>query len=367
VSAVEARLPLLTVEDLAVSHGAARAIHDLSLRLDERGIVAMVGPVGCGKTTLLRAIAGFERPDAGRVSIEGTEVVGPTRWVPPEQRQVGMVFQQGALFPHLTAWDNVLYGVRRRADAADRATEVLELVGLAELRERYPDQLSGGQQQLVALARALAPSPKLVLLDEPFASLDPALRGRVREQICNVLRRANIAALLVSHDQEEALSVADRVVVMGRGTILQVGTPEEIYHRPATVEVAGFIGGGQLLGYTAAGGRLDCPLGRLATDAPDGAGKLLVRSEDFLLRAEAVAETSGTGATGRVASREFYGHDLIQDVELDSGETIRVRVLVAEGPAVGARVRVGLRDRRFQVYPEGAAATGATASVQKSP
>ena len=216
---------LLEVEGLTVLYGDVVAVDRASFRATRRAITTLVGPSGCGKTSLLRAIAGFESPQSGRVAIAGRDVAGGDAWVPPERREVGMVFQQGALFPHMTTWHNVRYGVDDRPDADRLTRDALDLAGLAPLSERYPDQLSGGQQQRVALARALAPSPAIVLFDEPFAGLDAAARERLREQVCSILRKAEMTAVIVTHDQEEALSLGDRVAVMMRGRIVQAGTP----------------------------------------------------------------------------------------------------------------------------------------------
>jgi iron(III) transport system ATP-binding protein len=233
----------------------------------------------------------------------------------------------------------------------------LDLVGLADLAGRYPDELSGGQQQRVALARALAPSPRIVLLDEPFANLDAALRLRVREEVRQILHTAGTAAILVTHDQEEALSIADRVAVMKDGRILQIGPPEEIYHTPATPEVAAFVGDGRLVPCSVKGGRVRCPYGTAITEAPDGEGRLFLRPEDLVLHpAGAAAEAAEDGLLGRVKRRTFFGHDLLTEVEFPDGDLIQVRRLSsadtdsAPGAHLGSRVRVGLRPKVFPVF-----------------
>ncbi|NNL65910.1 MAG: ABC transporter ATP-binding protein, partial [Myxococcales bacterium] len=209
-----ARPPKLEIRALSIDYGDVAAVRRAALSLAEGRIGALLGPSGCGKTSLLRAIAGFERPTAGTIRLAGRTVSGDGVWVEPQHRQVGMVFQNGALFPHLTVEGNVRYGVGRGPDAKSRARRVLAQVGLAGLEDRFPDQLSGGQQQRVALARALAPRPQIILLDEPFASLDASLRERVRQEVRRVLEATAITAILVTHDQQEALSFADEVAVM---------------------------------------------------------------------------------------------------------------------------------------------------------
>ena len=211
------------------------AVDGATFSVEEGSVLALLGPSGSGKTTTLRLIAGFESPDAGTVEIAGTVVAGDGRFVPAERRRVGMVFQDYALFPHLSVRGNVAYGLPRGPERDRRVDEVLELVGLTATGERMPNQLSGGQQQRVALARALAPNPSVILLDEPFSNLDPALRGRVRDEVKRILREAGSTAIFVTHDQEEAFALADSVGVMLAGQIVQMGSPEAVYADPATM------------------------------------------------------------------------------------------------------------------------------------
>ncbi len=239
---------LLTLAHLTKRFGpdGPPAVDDLSLTVERGQILALLGPSGCGKTTILRLIAGFETPDAGQVHIAG-RVVADGRLglcVPPEERGVGVVFQDYALFPHLTVEENVAFGLRGRAreGRAARVREVLERVGLTELAARYPHELSGGQQQRVAVARALAPAPALMLLDEPFSNLDADLRAQMRDEVEKVLRSTGTTAVFVTHDQEEAFTIADQVGVLDRGRLEQIGPPETIYHQPATPFVAEFVG-----------------------------------------------------------------------------------------------------------------------------
>ena len=230
--------PLLVLEQVSKRFAADQppAVDGLSFAVAEREILALLGPSGCGKTTTLRIIAGLEMPDSGTITIGGQVMTGPGRAVPPEARGVGIVFQDYALFPHLDVTDNVGFGLQRRGRTARQArvSEVLDLVGLAEFGARYPHELSGGQQQRVALARALAPAPALMLLDEPFSDLDADLRAHMREEVERILRTAGTTVIFVTHDQEEAFTLADRVGVLNAGRMEQLASPREIYHRPAT-------------------------------------------------------------------------------------------------------------------------------------
>jgi iron(III) transport system ATP-binding protein len=316
-----------------------RAVDGVDLEIADGEICALLGPSGCGKTTMLRLIAGFERPDAGSVRVAGEQLAGDGVFVAPERRRMGMVFQDYALFPHLDVARNVAYGLGRgRHDA--RVGELLELVGMSGLGGRLPAQLSGGQQQRVALARALAATPRLVLLDEPFSGLDAALRAQVRQEVRAILKTAGVAALFVTHDQEEALSLADTVAVMRDGRIEQVGTPEEVYGRPATRWVATFLGEADTLPAQAAGGYAECELARVPVEAH------LAGAVDVLVRPEAIALSTGPGehggqaVPGEVVHREFFGHDQLVHVRLPSGQQIRSRSMSHPVWHPGDRVRV---------------------------
>jgi iron(III) transport system ATP-binding protein len=229
--------------------GPVDAVDGVSLEVDEGEILTLLGPSGCGKTTMLRLLAGFEVPDEGTITIGGRKVAGSRCWVPPEKRGVGMVFQDYALFPHLTVGENVMFGLDHlsRKDRRDRAREVLKILDLKPFFDRYPHELSGGQQQRVARARALAPEPVVVLMDEPFSNLDAHLRNQVRDEVVGILRRAGVTSIMVSHDQRDALAISDRVAVMNRGRVEQVGSPREIYKHPESVFVATFVGRTNLL------------------------------------------------------------------------------------------------------------------------
>ncbi len=331
----------LEIRDLVVRYGQVTAVERATLDVAAGAFAALVGPSGCGKTSILRAIAGFETPAEGSISIGGVVVAADGRFVPPERRHIGMMFQEGALFPHLSVADNVAFGATR-----ERAAEMLRLVGLESLAFRFPHELSGGQQQRVALARALAPSPRAILLDEPFGGLDASLRVALREEVRAILRASETTAILVTHDQEEALSIADQVSVMHRGHILQTGSARDIYDRPATLDVAALIGDANLFEAAIAAGRVATPFGALAIDAPDGACAVRIRTEDLC-----VVER---GAPGIVVSSRFFGHDVVDEVQLDDGGLFRVRLPHASAPA-GSRVEIGLRAALVRVFPAGGA------------
>ncbi len=273
----------LRLDGLRKAYGDVTAVDGVELEVEPGSICALLGPSGCGKTTTLRLIAGLERPDAGRIRIGDRVLSGDDEFVPPERRRIGMVFQDYALFPHLDVAGNVGYGLGRRPDRA-RVAEVLELVGLADEASRPVHELSGGQQQRVALARALAPTPELILLDEPFSNLDAGLRDRLRQEVREILARARVTALFVTHDQAEALSIAETVAVMRDGVIEQVGTPEEIYSRPAARWVAGFLGEVEVLPGEASAGRVKCELGSFSAEhGVDGAVDVLIRPESIAI------------------------------------------------------------------------------------
>ncbi len=309
---------LLTVSCLSkrFADGALPVVNGLSFEVAEGETFALLGPSGCGKTTALRCIAGFERPDGGTVALGGRVLVGDGPPVPAERRGIGFVFQDYALFPHLSVRDNVLFGLGAlpRSERGERADEVLRLVGLSGLEGRRPHALSGGQQQRVALARAVAPRPRLLLLDEPFSNLDALLRQEMRERVRALLKREGMTALLVTHDQEEALSFADRVAVMQNGRIDQTGTPEEIYATPRTLFVAQFLGRTNLLLTQADGEEAETVLGRLRLNRPAAGTVLLsIRPEHLAL---AAAPDGTASLEGTVLAREYRGHDITYRVHL---------------------------------------------------
>lgn len=321
---------------VTVSYGDLAAVVDARISVSQGELMALLGPSGSGKTTLLRAIAGFEAPDAGSIRVAGRAVFGPGVWVEPEQRRVGMVFQHGALFPHLTALDNIAFAARDRR----RAEQLLELIGLSARARAYPHELSGGERQRVALARALGPEPAVVLLDEPFASLDPSLRDRLRVEVRHILREAGATALLVTHDQAEALSMADRVAVMRAGRIEQLGSVDEVYLRPNSRWVAEFVGDADILPGTASDGSVDCELGRLAAiPGIDGEVDVVLRPENVAL----ATAGNGNGAVEAVVLEQHqYGHDHLTAVRLPSGRVVRSRRLGFASWPEGARVRIAV-------------------------
>jgi iron(III) transport system ATP-binding protein len=303
-------------------------------------ILGLLGPSGSGKTTALRVIAGFERPDAGSVEIAGRVMVGRGTWVPPERRRVGMVFQDYALFPHLSVATNVGYGVPGPGQDA-RVDRVLEMVGLGGAAGRYPHELSGGEQQRVALARALAPEPDVVLLDEPFSNLDAPRRDRVRREVRTILTEARATAVLVTHDQEEALATGDSVAVMRRGRIVQVDEPGTLYRRPSDCWVARFLGEAEFVPGTAASGEVDTPLGRFEV-APGLHGPV-----EVMIRPESVQIVPG-GDDADVVAREYYGHDQLVTLRLSGGRRLLSRI--GPYPPVQAGDRVGVRVREVVAF-----------------
>ncbi|WP_153505862.1 ABC transporter ATP-binding protein [Cumulibacter manganitolerans] len=337
----------LQVDRLGVAYGRVSVLDGITLSVPSGTTTAILGPSGCGKTTLLRAIAGFLRPTTGTVRLGDRIVCGPRDWVRPEHRQVGYVSQDGNLFPHLSVADNITFGMPwRQRRARSRVGELLELVGLDEtVASRSPDQLSGGQQQRVSLARALAIDPRLVLLDEPFSSLDVALRASTREAVAAALRAADATVVLVTHDQSEALSFADQVAVMRGGRFAHVGDPVELYQRPADLETATFVGDAVVLPGDVRGSRVECVLGELPQvgASADGPADVLVRPEQLavsaLLTASAAGERPAPGEIGGVvAGSTFHGPDAVLDIRLDTGGTVRAKVpahrLVPRGGAV---------------------------------
>ncbi|MDL2344217.1 ABC transporter ATP-binding protein [Deinococcus sp. MIMF12] len=329
--------PLLEIAALTKSYapGLPPVLEALDLRVSPGELITLLGPSGCGKTTTLRLIAGLETPDSGSIRIAGREMTAPP--VPPERRGVGLVFQDYALFPHLTVLGNVLFGLQGlpRAGRLARARETLALVGLTVFEGRLPHQLSGGQQQRVALARALAPRPALLLLDEPFSNLDAQLRHSTRQEVRAILRQSGTTAILVTHDQEEALAFSDRLVVMRAGRVEQIGPPHEVYAHPRTAFVANFLGRSNLLSGTATGLSARTALGDLPLEEPaQGAVLVSVRPEHL-----AFARPGEEGTPVTIVAREYRGHDVTYAVRL-GGQELLVHTSGHEVWPEGEEVRV---------------------------
>lgn len=333
---------MLTVSGLRKTYQAGRhatvALDGVDLNVPSGAFATVLGPSGSGKTTLLRCIAGFETPEAGTITLAGRTLDSPASTpVASYDRGIGIVPQEGALFPHLSIARNIAFGIsdQPRKQRRARVAELLELIGLERLGERRPHQLSGGQQQRVALARALAPEPRLILLDEPFSALDAQLRVELREEVRDLLRQVNTTGLLVTHDQAEAMTMADHLVVMRSGQVVAAGEPRRVYDAPADAELGRFLGEAVVLPgtlETVAGERMvSCPLGRLAVTAPGTDDCLCLGGCDVLLRPEQLTlhtpgQSSQPGISGVIVSQSFYGHDSLVRVRLESGELVSVRV-----------------------------------------
>jgi iron(III) transport system ATP-binding protein len=345
----------LEVRGVSITYGGPDVVRDVSIGLAEGAIGCLLGPSGCGKTTLLRAIAGFEPVRAGTIALGGVEVARPGHALPPEARRVGMVFQDLALFPHLTTAGNIAFGLRTRDKAARaaRVAELLALIGLPEAGPRYPHELSGGQQQRVALARAMAPRPALLLLDEPFASLDQEIRESLAREVGRILKEQGMTALLVTHDQREAFAVADEIGVMSGGRIEQWGTGDALYGRPATPFVARFIGEGALLpGTLQADGRVATELGLLAVVAVGEEGLRPGAAVEVLVRPEDLGFTEAAAPVAEVVRRDFRGADALYTLRLASGSEVQVRAPGGATQAVGERVTLRPSGRRHVAFPD---------------
>ncbi|WP_247731356.1 ABC transporter ATP-binding protein [Halovivax limisalsi] len=335
----------LELDDVAASYGAERVIERCSLQVYDGEILTLLGPSGCGKTTTLRLIAGLETPDAGRVRLYDETVAGDEAFVAPEDRNVGVVFQEFALFPHLTVRENVAFGIDDwdRDARESRVDELLDLVGLPEQAGAYPDELSGGQQQRVALARSLAPEPAILLLDEPFSNLDVDLRVEMREEVRRIIKSAGVTAVSVTHDQEEALSISDRVAVMADGTLEQVGVPEQVFQHPKSRFVAGFLGHASFLSGTVQGDHVETALGPVRRDAVSGLVETYDRTEiDLLVRPDDVTAypASEVETDGEVVYRRYLGPTILYRVALDDGETVECMHNHSDRIELGERVAV---------------------------
>ena len=330
----------LRCRSLSKSFDGMAAVSEFNLTVRRGQVTALVGPSGCGKTTALRMIAGFETPDRGTIAIGGRPAAGLGVNVPPEKRRVGMVFQEGALFPHASVAQNVGYGLGKGENRRHRVDEMLALVGLEDFRDRMPHELSGGQQQRVALARALAPRPELLLLDEPFSNLDPGLREQVRNEVMSIVREHGVTAVFVTHDQDEALLLGDVVAVMHDGRIEQADAPERVFHQPATRFVAEFMGTADFLPAKATGGSIESEIGAVPNlPGVNGAARL-----EVMVRPDCIDCVPCEDGTGTIVHREFRGAFLMYRVALESGATVRCLLSHTQEYPVGTRVEVRLRD-----------------------
>jgi iron(III) transport system ATP-binding protein len=335
----------LDIRGLAKSFNDHTVLDHIDLQVTPGSTTAVVGSSGCGKTTLLRLVAGFETPDEGTVAICGRQVSGPERCVAPHRRSVGYVAQDGALFPHLTVGQNIAYGLTgsaRNHGVQARVAELLETVSLAaSYASRRPHQLSGGQQQRVALARALARKPELMLLDEPFSALDTGLRASTRKAVARLLADAGVTTLLVTHDQEEALSIADQIAVMRDGRFTQVGAPQDVYRQPKDRFTAEFLGDCISLPCTVASSMAECALGRVPVQRPfgDGPATLALRPEQLV--ATLVSDSDGRDSIGTVIAIEFLGHDVLLTIDPAADiAPIIVRQHSLNPPPIDAKVRI---------------------------
>ena len=350
----------LELDRVVQRYGAHTVVDGIGFRVETGGIACLLGPSGCGKTTLLRCIAGFEPIAEGEIRLEGVPVSRPGLSLPPEKRRIGMVFQDYALFPHLTVAGNIGFGLasqtghRRRA----RVEELLATIGLSGQERKYPHELSGGQQQRVALARALAPRPELILLDEPFSNLDVELRERLSHEIRAILKQEGMTAILVTHDQNEAFAMADEIGLMANGKIQQWDTPYNLYHRPANRFVADFIGQGAFLpGIVAADGRIDVELGRLSPHRPFASGD--GSPVQVLLRATDIIHDERSALRAEVVHRAFRGAEFLYTLRLESGAEALLLVPSRHHHAIGDSIGIRLGVDRAVAFPDDCRAHGA--------
>lgn len=329
-------MTFIRLQNVSKNYDQTRAVVNLDLTIPKSTITVLLGRSGCGKTTTLRLVAGLEKPDSGDVCIGDQQVSGSKVWVSATQRQIGMVFQDYALFPHLTVDQNIGFGLAdlTATDRNNRIANLLDLVGLMGLESRYPHQLSGGQQQRVALARALAPSPDVILLDEPFSNLDASLRQTMREEVRNILHEAQVTTVFVTHDQEEALRLADELVVMDGGRVLQSGAPEDVYRYPTSLQVAQFLANVNVLSGEAKQGIVETSLGKLPLHNPD-----LVGAVDVILFPETISLMPDPQGTTLIDGVSYFGFHQLVTLRLQNGTTLQARTWSHANIATGDRVQ----------------------------
>nr|WP_029355278.1 ABC transporter ATP-binding protein [Bosea sp. 117] len=341
----------LVIDDVRHSYGTVEAVRGVSMQIEPGEIICLLGHSGCGKTTLLRLVAGLERPTGGRILLDNLTVADAGVFVPPEKRNIGLVFQDYALFPHLTNLENVTFGLRRlgKADAEGEARRALARVGLERHADDFPHALSGGEQQRVALARALVPRPSILLMDEPFSGLDRRLRDSVRTETLKVLREARATCVIVTHDPEEAMRLGDRIALMRRGRLVQLGTPEELYRAPVDLAAARFFCELNEVGGRVASGRIDTPLGRFPASGDMGegeAGVLGIRPQGVELRAP------GSGRAGRIVAHRFLGELDLYEVAVEGlDRPLIARRRAVAGLARGHEVGVHIDPAEVLVFP----------------
>jgi iron(III) transport system ATP-binding protein len=339
----------LSIKDLSKSFGSKSILSNLTLEIAPKEFLAVLGSSGSGKTTLLRLIAGFDAPDTGEISITGKKVFSKDVFVAAEARKVGYVPQDAALFPHLNVYENIAFGLKRLSKEAknERVRELLDLVQMSAFIDADSTSLSGGQKHRIALARALAPSPELILLDEPFSALDAELRGRIRDDVREVLTKTNSTSILVTHDQEEALSIADRVALLRDGHFAQIGNPREIYSSPVDLGVATFLGDSVIIDGVIESGKVKTSLGQLTllnSAKESSRGKVAIRPENFYLQPDLNGDSI-------VVGRQFFGHDAVVEVKTPD-QLIRARSSGPFAPEIGMKVTVWVRGA-VNFYPEG--------------
>ena len=336
----------VSCRNLTKNFGTKPAVAGINLELAEGSFLALLGPSGCGKTTLLRLIAGFERPDRGTIAVGGRIVSSPEVFVPPEKRQVGIVFQDYALFPHLTVEENIAYGIPRSANRKARVEEMLSIVGMREFQSRMPHELSGGEQQRVAIARALAPKPEVLLLDEPFSNLDADLRTRIRAEVKEILTHSGATVVFVTHDQEEAFFMGDRVGVMNLGLLEQIDVPESIFHRPATPFVAQFVGVADFLVGEVEDSVITTEVGRI----PLGEGLPVGTKVTVMVRPDFIDIRPEADGAGVIVDRIFQGINYLYRVKLPSGATIQSEQHHNRFYAVNTRVSIKMNPGHNLAY-----------------